>query len=560
MKRLIIQAISLASLVGFAACEADYPEVNIKPDPIFENSGMQTVSTISIYDKVDMPVNIIRTAGVSKQVELTLAVDETLLDEYNELYGTSYEMLGGEYYVIPQTVDFASLTKETGFTVSLHPRSLVAAEGLAAANNKVLPVRISETSISTEDLGTQMTLLLHPEIVVPRVEVEVPRENAVLQFLSSVELAQSIVINAESNFTTLDVKALAYVPVESEVAVYNEAHGTSYKYLEPRFYTIAEDVFDAETQMLTSSVSFNGFELESAEGYEEGDAFLLPLRLKSDSYEVVQRNTLYVVIELSELRVWLANGGRSVMSSTGEGSVTVSMNSPLDAVQPIDLKYDPDKAAAFNSANGTSYELLPSNIVPRTLESTIPVGEQTGSVGYSINISSMDYDTGTFIAPLSINPDVMVYDPIVDETLETVYVLLHRTLKGNYEKEIWGEEKSNRVLVPAIYVAGEDNYRLSQADAKQKYIINYNQTWSGGLIYFNISQETVPGYPTRRILTDFCDRPCDWKWGYDEIVDSGSWFDTETETFYFNLRVMDVANKDSGGFGIEVYLRNRTDL
>ncbi|MDE5637019.1 MAG: DUF1735 domain-containing protein [Alistipes sp.] len=561
MKKLIIQALSLASLVGLAACEAEYPEVNIKPDPIFENSGMQVLSTISIYDKVDMQVGITRTAGVSKQVALALVVDEALLEEYNELYGTSYELLAEQYYDIPESVDFASLTKQTGFSLTLRPHALVEAEGLAAANNKVLPVRIADTSIPTENLGSQMTLLLHPEIVVPRVEVEVPRENAVLQFISSVHLPQSIVINAEANFTTLDVAALSYAPVESEVAVYNQTHGTACKYLDPRFYTIAGSEFDAETRMLASTVSFNGYELESAEGYEEGDVFLLPLRLKSDSYDIVQYNTLFVAVELSELRVWLANGGRSVVSSTGRGSVAVQMNSPINEPQPIDLKYDPSKVAAFNSANGTSYDALPSSIVPVTLESLIPVGGQSGEVAYDIDIADMDYDIGTFVAPLSIERSIMLYEPVVDESRETVYILVRKTLKGNYEKEIWGEEKSNRILAPTIYVAGEDNFLPSKnTDANQKYIINYNQTWAGGLIYFNVSDQTVPGYPSRRILTDFCDRPNEWWSGYDEIVDSGSWFDTETETFYFNLRVMDMAYASQGGFGIECYLRNRTDL
>jgi len=561
MKRLIIRAISLAGLVGFAACEVEYPEVNIKPDPIFETSGLQTLSTISIYDKVDTQVNITRTAGVSQKMEMTLTVDEALLEEYNTLYGTSYELLGEQYYAIPETVGFESQTKETGFTVALRPQALVAAEGLEAANNKVLPVRISDTSVPTEELGSQTTLLLHPEIIVPRVEVEMPREEPRLQFIASIELPQSIELTAEANFTTLDVDKLAYVPVEAEVAAYNEANGTAYKYLEPRFYTISGETFDAETQLFSSTITFNGFELESAEGYEENDVFLLPLQLESESYDIVQRKTIYVAVELSELRVWLAKGGKTETSSTGEGQITVQMNSLLNEPQPINLKYDPSKVAAFNEANGTSYAALPEGIVPVTFESLIPAGEQSGSVSYSIDLTSMDYDTGTFLAPLTIERGTMIYEPTVDEERETVYILIRKTLKGTYEKEIWGEEKWNRVLKPAVYVAGEDNYALSRnTTLNQKYIINYNQTWAGGLIYFNISDETVPGYPTRRVLKDFCDRPNERASGYDPVVDSGSWFDTETETFYFNLRVMDNGYKEQGGFGIEVYLRNRMDL
>lgn len=134
---------------------------------------------------------------------------------------------------------------------------------------------------------------------------------------------------------------------------------------------------------------------------------------------------------------------------------------------------------------------------------------------------------------------------------------MNKTLKGTYDKEVWGEEKSNRVLKPAIFIAGQDGYAESRNAKKQKYIINYNQTWTGGLIYFNISDETVAGHPNRRVLVDFSDRPNERADGYDQIVDSGSYLDTDTGDIYFNLRVMDGAYGATGGFGIEVLLSNR---
>ena len=112
----------------------------------------------------------------------------------------------------------------------------------------------------------------------------------------------------------------------------------------------------------------------------------------------------------------------------------------------------------------------------------------------------------------------------------------------------------------AIFIAGQDGYAESRNAKKQKYIINYNQTWTGGLIYFNISDETVAGHPNRRVLVDFSDRPNERADGYDQIVDSGSYLDTDTGDIYFNLRVMDGAYGATGGFGIEVLLSNRADL
>lgn len=74
------------------------------------------------------------------------------------------------------------------------------------------------------------------------------------------------------------------------------------------------------------------------------------------------------------------------------------------------------------------------------------------------------------------------------------------------------------------------------------------------------SDETVAGHPNRRVLVDFSDRPNERADGYDQIVDSGSYLDTDTGDIYFNLRVMDGAYGATGGFGIEVLLSNRADL
>lgn len=81
-----------------------------------------------------------------------------------------------------------------------------------------------------------------------------------------------------------------------------------------------------------------------------------------------------------------------------------------------------------------------------------------------------------------------------------IYIQPFRTLAGDYEKEVWGEEKSDRVSAPAIYLAGENGWPASQSDKAHKYCINYNKNWSGGVIHFNILDEFVEGYSDRKNL------------------------------------------------------------
>lgn len=86
--------LALAALaLPFTGCDVEYSDINILPDPVFEQNGLYTVNTISIYDDYETVINVSRTAGLSKELELDIVVDETLLAEYNELYNTDYKLL-----------------------------------------------------------------------------------------------------------------------------------------------------------------------------------------------------------------------------------------------------------------------------------------------------------------------------------------------------------------------------------------------------------------------------------------------------------------------------------
>lgn len=61
------------------------------------------------------------------------------------------------------------------------------------------------------------------------------------------------------------------------------------------------------------------------------------------------------------------------------------------------------------------------------------------------------------MVPLTLKSSELVDGTIVTGP-STFYIEVNKTLKGTYDKEVWGEEKSNRVLKPAIFIAGQDGY------------------------------------------------------------------------------------------------------
>lgn len=552
MKQFFKILMSAALALPFGGCDVEYSDIDILPDPVFEQNGLYTINTISIYDDFETVINVARTAGLSKEVDLKIAIDESLLTEYNELYNTDYKLLETQFYEIPEALHLASTVKSADISVLVRPKALVAAKGMAAANNTLLPVRITSVSVPVEDGGSMMQALLRLNIVDPVIQVEMPEQMPQLEFIPTIPLPQEITLTATANFNTLDVAKIGYKVNESKVATYNEVHGTDYVLLPVQYYQIKEDSFDAETLLVESRIEFDCAAI-GGEG-----TYLLPLELNSGDYSVVQREPVYVVIQMSELKIWVTNGADLVKTS-GKGKIRVQMNSPMIVAQPVDFVFEPEKVEAYNTEHGTSFKTLAVDKATIT-PTEIPAGSQYGELSFELDLSELDYDgADKYMVPLTIKSGSLVDGTTVTGP-STFYIEVNKTLKGTYDKTVWGEEKTNRVLKPAVFLAGEDGYALSRNDKKQKYIINYNQTWAGGLIYFNVSDETVAGYPNRRVLVDFSDRPNERVDGYDAIVDSGSYLDTETGDIYFNLRVMDGAYAATGGFGIEVVLSNRTDF
>lgn len=170
------------------------------------------------------------------------------------------------------------------------------------------------------------------------------------------------------------------------------------------------------------------------------------------------------------------------------------MNSPMTVGQPVDFVFEPEKVETYNTEHGTAFKTLDAAKVVVT-PTEIQAGSQYGELSFELDLSELDYDDADkYMVPLTLKSSELVDGTIVTGP-STFYIEVNKTLKGTYDKEVWGEEKSNRVLKPAIFIAGQDGYAESRNAKKQKYIINYNQTWTGGLIYFNIRTKRSQDIP-----------------------------------------------------------------
>lgn len=542
MKRFINIFSAVAAFFALYACQAELPPIVINPDPVFDINGTYTVNTISIYDEEEVVITVSRVYGLSKEVEMTVGVDEALLQEYNTLNGTSYQVLPEQYYELESSVKLDKTVKSIEVPVVLKPKAFVAAVGLENAANYVLPISITESSLTLDKQGAMSQVILLPNIIEPNLVVKVPDVNSELDFIRGNPVDQQVVITAESNFTTVDPSKVTYTVNADAVATYNAANGTSYELLPSEYYQIAAGVLDLETMNYETTVNFNCHQIQDG-----GDSYLLPLTMTSDIYGVSQKTPLYVVVELTELRITVTNGGQLVKSGTKTGAVEMSLNSPLLADFDINLTYDASKVAAYNSANGTSYEAVDASKISITA-TAIPGGNTSASVQYAIDWKDMVYDDGKkYLIPLTLDESVLMDGTIV-EGEKTVYVELVKSISGIYTVDPIipmypaGVQKSWTALVGStIWLADgktEINGKKQSASGHgHKYVLIYGgeNYWVDGLLYFNIDfANEIADKPGCYPVTDLRDRTGGW----DTINNHNSYFDSNTEEVFFDITII----------------------
>ncbi|MDE7126462.1 MAG: DUF1735 domain-containing protein [Bacteroidales bacterium] len=543
MKTFLKILSSLGIICALSSCEAQLPPIVIHPDPVFDKTGIYQVNTISIYDEQETVITISRIYGLSKEVQLHTGIDEAALEEYNRLNGTDYILMPEKYYSFPESVTFEKTSKAVDLPVVIRPKDMAEEAGMELANRYAIPISILSSSVELDDMGSAAQVILLPDIVNPEFNVIIPETVQKLSFIKGVQLPQVVTISSHVNFTTVEPSMVTFAPDASAVESFNRKNGTDYRMLSGEYYTIGRGSLQAEDMRYSVDVTL------SCHSIQDENIYILPLRMSSEIYDVTQKEPVYILVQLNILKMWLTESGNVAATGTGKGTITVELNAPITDAQPVNLIVDNTKVTEYNSANGTSYRSVdPSKVAISS--GYIPAGEKSVSVPYVIDMKDMEYDGDeTFLIPAVLSREGLYTGTEVEGDI--VYISPHKTLEIPYIKTVWGEEKSNRVTKGEIYHSG---LRPSKEASEQKYAINYNQTWADGLIYFNIMDETMAGYPERRKLGDFSDRPYERLGGYDEIIDSGSYIDINTGVIHFDLKVMDTAYSASGGFPIQIEL------
>lgn len=240
-----------------------------------------------------VPVRLTKPAPSNLQIEV--AIDPTLVDEYNEANGTEYKFLEGARIDNPvMTIAAGEYITPDSITISFGDHSGFMTE----ESNLILPVVIRSGSGLTISKSSRIFLTFNSTY----------RPNIVsLTTTEKVFRAALTADNWQDNFkklTLTDLFRLSYKPYEevtlnlaidqSKVAEYNTANGTNYEFksdatLESNAVTIATDASDAGISINTGDLT----------GIAQEKEYLIPVTLTSAtgaSVEYDEGMTVYVIV------------------------------------------------------------------------------------------------------------------------------------------------------------------------------------------------------------------------------------------------------------------------
>lgn len=194
--------------------------------------------------------------------------------------------------------------------------------------------------------------------------------------------------------------------------------------------------------------------------------------------------------------------------------VLINLASPKPSSQPITVKFkiDADALAAYNSANGTNYQLLPPANYNTSLTATIPAGKREVNLNVVINGSLFDL-TKSYALPLTIidagpgnvisaNYKTIIYSFSVQSQYEGAYTMKGYVLRagdpvltGNYNNIPQGLSTINansigglnQVWSSGTPVTGTNPITLTVDPATNKVTISstVNATLTGDPTYDN---------------------------------------------------------------------------
>lgn len=536
MKKLFKILMFAVLTLPFGSCDVEYDPIVTLPNVSLDNSGLTTVPTVSIYQNDAYTVTLARTEGLSRAAEFDIVVDQALLDEYNELNGASFQMMPSSVYTIGvATVSFPEKSKTATFTIQVKPQSMVTAAGsVEKAANYVIPFAcIPKNPVNAP--APRLSALVRFTFASPVVTVDAPVEPEALTFIAGVEVPRVLQLSCQANFTTLQPAKLSFVATQQLVDGYNQANATEYRLLPTSCFAISAGKFDSEKRSLAYDITLEASKIDPDQVY------LLPLKMASNDYTIIQDNIYYVIVSIQEIQFSVAKTDRYEVATKliHRISLDVQLNGALAKDVPVEFAYDAGKIAAYNQSKGKVYEAFDAAKISVT-KATMTAGAVKVSSVVSVDLAGLEFENGKeYVLPFVLDKSKLPQGAVMTSE-DVVYVRLKRTLYGT-----WSNSKSDGYVIGS---AGwtSDNYMKATTspyavytDKGWKYCYcNFYYSWARGYHWYVAWDEVYAGDPNKRVIHAFSSATSGLsdEQNRDYPVDLGSHFDMTEGKVWFNFQ------------------------
>lgn len=551
MKRLFNILVSAVAVFALYSCEAELDPIVIYPDVELSNTGMQTVNTITIYDTDKYELRLSRTEGLSKVAEFDLVINEALINEYNEANGYNLKLMPESLYSLEHTtIAFDKADKDTVVMLNLKPAATLANAGsISAAEEYAIPISLVPTAGSTINAKDEaLEVMVKFAYSEPIVTIDGSANAQKLTFISGANVTRYLEVTGTVNFNTLDVKEISFEPNQAAVDAFNAANGTSHELLAEEYYTIGEGVYNSDDSSLKFDLAINASKADPSKTY------LLPVVAKCDAYTLRQEVMYYVVIDLQEVFMTVANTDRyvSAIQNNYQIPIEVSINGAVGQDMPIEFSYDESLIADYNAKKGKTYKAFDASRITCTPANIAGDATKTTAT-ISVNMKDIAFDNGDeFVLPFRLDKSKLMEGTKMASD-DVVYVRLKRTLYGawgniqpgnanNYTQKLSSIDNTKYPWQNSNYMGGITKYTnddLRTIDGVEYPYMNDYYVWGNGYQWRVVWGEYRDGDPNKVVVKAWS-RVCG-EWSTEERArislanDHGSYLDLETGLVYFDF-------------------------
>ncbi len=295
MKKLILYTYLLLGCL-FVSCNDSIDEslddrTSFNADLYFKTYGFQTAKMSTVDSEFSYILKIENKDA--EPLNVTLKVDEQILNDYNNVQKTDYKILPATYYTLTESLALKAI--ETSTPIVFNIQKIVDELGLEASQNYVVPIKLQSSNTESMDSEIGRQALVHIAVSKPTILFD----NTLINFVVDDTVAKPVLkVYAKYDFDNIDVSKVIFQANPSKVAAYNTANNTNYLNFPVGSYSLQSIEADEVNHQLTISYQLDPNIIDT----ESIDSYMLPLDFSSSEYGFMPDSTIYLDLKFKSTK------------------------------------------------------------------------------------------------------------------------------------------------------------------------------------------------------------------------------------------------------------------